>query len=96
MDRKFADEVMDATAEKLAYLHERWRDEEGYEEFSSYSAVIEKLLAAIEGVTFIAMQKRPWGFKWRAIDGFERLTRLSRNHVETIRIGLAAGEAAQR
>lgn len=87
-DTTIANRVMDATQNFLIYLADRWRDESQYEDFSEYGEAMKSKLAAVPDATFIAMTKRPFGFKWRGNDGYERHTTITRDRIRTVRIGI--------
>lgn len=81
-----ADEVMDATADVLFNLSDRWNDESEYEDWNEYVEVVKKLVEPISGVEYISMTRQPFGFKWKGEDGFIRHTFLRDGAVETYRI----------
>lgn len=83
-----ANEVMQATAETLAYLRNRYSDEKGYESLQDYTASLQKRIAA-ETATIEKMTARPFGFIWFGSDGFRRHTYIKRNTVETKRVTVA-------
>jgi hypothetical protein len=87
MATTLADKVMDAAAEHLCYLRDRWQDESAFEDFNTYRDSMERIVSEISGVEFLGMTRRPWGFKWRGDDGFERHTMIKGRHVQTVRIG---------
>lgn len=80
-----ADTVMEATSVVLGNLCGRWRDESQYEDWNEYVAVMRKVVDAIDGVKFVSMSKRPFGFTWDGADGFRRITKIQRNSVVTLR-----------
>lgn len=84
-----ADRVVDATIEILCYLKDRWQDEGAYENWADYVQKMKDTVDGIEGVEFISMSKRPFGFKWKGDDGHTRLTKIARNSVMTLRLGTA-------
>jgi len=80
-----ADMVMDSTAQLLANLADRWKDEAEYEDWLEYVNVMREYVNKLEGVEFVSMSKRPFAFVWKGHDGFTRTTRLTRNAIETLR-----------
>jgi len=53
-------QMFDKVAPTLDSLAARWQDESEYEDINEYGEAIQKLLP--EGLTFIKMSKRPFGF----------------------------------
>jgi len=54
---------MDANAETLGYLRDRWQDEKEYEDFSEYIVPFQKP-AADAGITLMGMSKSPFALKF--------------------------------
>ena len=60
----FIDQLIAATADRLAYFAERWRDEKEYEDWTEYDTAIRKMLdPLIDGGKVKAITKRPMGAK---------------------------------
>lgn len=85
LNHNLANTVMDSTENLLAYLAARWRDESQYEDIADYETKLRETVNAIEGVEFLAIQKRPFGFSWKGNDGATRITQIRRNRLETLR-----------
>ena len=60
-----AQQFFNLAAPKLEYLHDRWQDEQKYEDFSDYKKTIEPL-AQQTGVTFIKLTKKPFACHFKS------------------------------
>jgi len=73
-DRKVADEVFNAVANRLTYLHARWQDEKEYEDFAEYKDAMQMELAKVNpSCAFKGATKRPFGFKFGTAEGIVRV-----------------------
>jgi hypothetical protein len=62
-NRARIDAFFTATQDLILGLADRWQDEAQYEDIEDYAAVVKKSLP--KGFSFVAMTKRPFGFKFR-------------------------------
>lgn len=89
---ELVDRVQNEMAETLVYLHDRWEDERGLEDWADYVTEMANKANKIEGVgQFMGATERPFGFKWLGLDGYERHTRLcnvteDNAEIETVRL----------
>lgn len=66
----------------LTVLYNRWRDEHDYEDIADYNAPMAERVNRINGVTFVEMTGKPFGFRFKIDADLFALTVNNRGHIE--------------